>query len=84
MIEVRPARIEDDVLLARIDASMWSAVVSPAGRPGVGTRFFGERTRPGDVLVAEVDGIVAGYAKLRQTIPLPSHEHVLELSGTGC
>jgi len=33
------------------------------------------------VFVAEVDGVVVGYAKLSQTIALPSHEHVLTLNG---
>lgn len=37
------------------------------------TPFFGERTRVEDVLVAQVDGIVSGYAKLRQAIPFSSH-----------
>jgi ribosomal protein S18 acetylase RimI-like enzyme len=31
--------------------------------------------------VAEIDGTVAGYAKLGQMIPVPSHQHVLELNG---
>jgi ribosomal protein S18 acetylase RimI-like enzyme len=35
------------------------------------------------VLVAEIVGVVAGYAKLGPPIALPSHGHVLELSGLG-
>ena len=48
-------------------------VAGPA--PPVGTAFFSERTRPDEVLVAEVDGVVVGYAKLSQSIALPSHAH---------
>jgi ribosomal protein S18 acetylase RimI-like enzyme len=81
MTEVRAARAEDDEQLVRIDAATWTAAVSPAPAPPAGTPFFDERRRPADVLVVEVDGSVAGYAKLGQQIPLPSHEHVLEIDG---
>jgi ribosomal protein S18 acetylase RimI-like enzyme len=47
----------------------------------VGTGFFTERTLPDDVLVAEVDGVVVGYAKLSQPIALSSYDHELELNG---
>ena len=53
----------------------------PAPAPPAGTAFFADRTRPDDVLVAEVDGVVVGYAILAQPIALPSHDHVLELRG---
>ncbi len=60
---------------------VWTTAVSPTPLPTAKAPFFGERTHVGDVLVAEIDEGVAGYAKLRQTMPFPSHEHVLELSG---
>jgi ribosomal protein S18 acetylase RimI-like enzyme len=78
---MRPATIEDGRQLARIDASTWSTDVSPAPPPLNVTSFFDDRTAPGDVLVAEIDGGVVGYARLGQPIPLASHEHVLELAG---
>lgn len=31
--------------------------------------------------MAELDGVVAGYAMLQQAMPLPSHRHVLEIGG---
>jgi ribosomal protein S18 acetylase RimI-like enzyme len=43
--------------------------------------FFGERTAPGDVLVAETGHVIAGYAALGQSVPLASHSHVLEIRG---
>jgi len=64
-----------------VDAVTWTAAVSPASAPPAGTAFFGARTQPEDVLVAEVDGAVAGYARLGQAMALGSHEHVLEISG---
>ena len=81
MIEVRAARYDDDAALARVDAGTWTADVSPAPAPPPGTPFFGERTRPDDVLVAVSGGEVVGYVKLHQPIPLPAHEHVLEMNG---
>jgi len=78
---IRKARPEDDSILGQVDAATWTADVSPAPAPAVGTAFFSERTRPNDVLVADVDGVVVGYAKLSQSIALPSHDHVLTLNG---
>jgi len=71
----------DDTTLGRLDSVTWTDDVSPAPAPPVDTPFFKERTRPDDVLIAEVDGVVAGYAKLGRSITLPSHQHVLELNG---
>jgi len=81
VISIRPAHGSDDPSLAAIDEGTWTAKVSPAPPREAGARFFNERTRPEDVLVAEVDGCVAGYAVLHQAISLPSHEHVLEVNG---
>lgn len=81
MIEVRPARAEDDIPLARIDLTAWTANATPAPPRSAGQAFFGERTEIGDVLVAETNGHVVGYAKLSQTSPFPSHQHVLEMCG---
>src|ERR1039458_10081955 len=75
------ARPQDDTILGQVDAATGTADVSPAPAPPVGTAFFSERTRPNDVLVADVDGVVVGYAKLSQSIALPSHDHVLTLNG---
>lgn len=78
---IRRAQLGDDAVLGRLDAATWTDDVSPAPAPPVGSPFFTERTRPDDVLVAEADGVVAGYAKLGRSIMLPSHQHVMELNG---
>ncbi len=80
-LAIRKARPQDDTILRRVDAAPWTADVSPGPAPPVGTAFFSERTRPEDVLVAEVEGVVVGYTKLSQSIALPSHDHVLTLNG---
>lgn len=80
MIRIRAARLEDADTLARVDAATWTADVSPSPPPQPGTPFFGPRTLPQDVLVAE-SGTVIGYARLTQSIALACHQHVLELGG---
>ena len=80
MIRIRTARLEDEDALAIVDARTWTTDVSPAPPPPVGTPFFGPRTGPQDVLVAVTETVI-GYARLTQSIALPSHQHVLELAG---
>jgi len=81
VIEVRAAQPDDDGALAEVDAATWTPAVSPALEPDAGSVFFGERTKPEDVLVALVDGVAAGYVQLKQTSPIPPHEHVLLING---
>jgi ribosomal protein S18 acetylase RimI-like enzyme len=81
MVTVRPARPEDERALRDIDEATWTADVSPAPRPPAGTALFGERIRPADVLVAEIDGVVAGYAVVSRSTMLASNAHVLEIRG---
>jgi len=78
---IRQARLEDEPRLRDIDAVTWTAGVSPAPPPSADAAFFGERTAPSDVLVAEADGAIAGYAALGQSVSLASHSHVLEIRG---
>ncbi len=81
MIDVRSADVHDDTALAAIDVETWSPDATPAPPREPGSPFFSERRQPEDILVAEVDGVVVGYVMLHQSIPLPSHEHVLEVNG---
>jgi len=81
MIEIRGARVQDDEALATLDMATWSAHVSPAPAREPGSPFFHDRTQPENVLVAETDGVVAGYVMLHQSIQLQSHLHVLEVNG---
>lgn len=78
---MRVSRADDDASLARIDAATWTSAVSPAPPPPPGTSFFDERTDPGSVLVAEVDGATAGYLALGDPASIAAHAHVVEISG---
>jgi ribosomal protein S18 acetylase RimI-like enzyme len=79
--EVRPAREEDDRALAALDVATWASDVTPAPAWPRDRRFFDSDSRPEDVLVAEVEGEVAGYVKLGPALSLESNRHVLELKG---
>jgi ribosomal protein S18 acetylase RimI-like enzyme len=80
-VEIRAATAEDDAALAALDRATWSTVATPAPPPAADRRFFAGRTDPRDVLVAVVDGAVAGYASIGPAVPVPSNEHVLMIDG---
>ncbi|MEV6879935.1 GNAT family N-acetyltransferase [Amycolatopsis sp. NPDC051128] len=80
-ITIRIARAEDEAALAKIDERTWTSVVSPAPPPPPGTPFFGEDAAPADFLVAEHDGVVAGYVRLAEGFGIPAHSHVLVIGG---
>ena len=81
MIEVRHATIRDDAELAHIEAVTWATSISPAPERPPGTAFFEARRHPTDVLVGSAGDAVVGFAHIGQSIPVPSHGHVLELMG---
>ena len=80
---MRGARQQDAPALARIDLATWTTAVSPAPPPAEPSTyaFFDERTTPDAVLVAEVDGVVVGWAKVQPVSPLTSQGHVSEIRG---
>jgi ribosomal protein S18 acetylase RimI-like enzyme len=80
-VEIRPARLTDETAIQQIDAVTWTADNSPVAPPPPDWPFFGERNQLADVLVAEGDGQVVGYAIVRQYLPIASHRDVLEING---
>jgi len=82
LIEVRKAKAGDDRALATLDRATWSSLTSPAPPPTEPDwSFFNERVEIRDVLVAELDGEVAGYIRLSVPHPIESARHVLLISG---
>jgi len=82
LIAVRPAIPADEQALAALDRATWTDATSPAPPPPEpDARFFTERVDIRDVLVAEVDGAVAGYVRLVRPTPLPASDHVLSVNG---
>jgi ribosomal protein S18 acetylase RimI-like enzyme len=78
---IRPARPDDGPALRALDVQTWSPDVTPGGPPEPGREFFARGLEPADVLVAEVDGAVAGYVALGHPTPLESNRHVLHVRG---
>jgi ribosomal protein S18 acetylase RimI-like enzyme len=82
---VRPARPRDGAALAGLEAVSWSAesgfpsVIARAGR-GNGA-FFNVDNPPEAFLVAELDGSVVGYIRLRPATRLPENAHVVQVQG---
>jgi ribosomal protein S18 acetylase RimI-like enzyme len=80
-LRIRLARPDDESVLSRIDRATWSDWSSPAPPPAAPKPFFSEDTRPEDVLVAERDGVVAGWAKIEHPTPFPASAHVWTVTG---
>ena len=80
-VTVRVGRQDDDAALADLDRRAWSPAVGfPSVRP-TGTGFFAPGSPPEAHVVAEVDGRVAGYARLLHMLPLVEAAHVLTVAG---
>jgi ribosomal protein S18 acetylase RimI-like enzyme len=81
-IQIRVARADDGGRLAAMDAAAWSA---ESGFPSVAQRvaesFFSPESPPEAHLVCEVDGMLAGYIRLRPATPLPENAHVIGVFG---
>ena len=81
VVTIRPARLDDGDELSRIDFEAWTLLSAIAPRPDAPQRFFPEVGHVEEVLVAEVDGAVAGYIRLMHPTPFPASAHVLQVRG---
>ena len=84
-ITVRAARAEDEAGLAGLDAASWTPA---SGFPSVMERghdpfftFFTDDSPPEAHLVAELDGRLAGYIRIKPVTPLRENAHVLGIVG---
>lgn len=79
---IRGAGLGDGVELAALDREVWSPqhAVSPRPQPPY-PPFFDDRCRPAEVLVAEVEGAVAGYVRVVPPTPLATNRHVQQIQG---
>ena len=82
-VRVRTGRVEDEGTLRALDTAAWDrSAVFPSVLARLGTEpFFAADRDPSAHLVAELDGDVAGYVRLRPATPLPESAHVLEVNG---
>ena len=84
-LAVRVARPQDEAGLARLEAVAWTAA---SGFPSVTERahdpffsFFTGSGPPREYLVAELEGRLAGYIRVRPVSELPESGHVLGVMG---
>jgi ribosomal protein S18 acetylase RimI-like enzyme len=83
-VRVRPARLADQAVLTELDEIAWSAesgfpsVMVPGTRDGA---FFNADNPPEAHLVAELDGTVIGYIKLKPPTRLIENAHVVQVQG---
>lgn len=80
--QIRTATQADDEALLRLEAAAWSPLGDfPSTRDQARASFFDETHLPDDLLVAQFDGRVVGYLRLRPVTPLPENSHVLGIFG---
>ena len=81
-VTVRLARPDDEPALTRIDGATWTEMTGPVPVPETIPPFFsGDGPRPEDVLVAEREEHVVGWAKIEHPTPHPASEHVWTITG---
>jgi len=80
VVEVRAATAADEEPLTTLDQAAWTPFSSPGPRDQAAP-LFNERTAPEDVLVAIVDGEIAGYVRLNPASRFSSSDHVLTING---
>lgn len=85
VVVVRIARAGDEAGLAWLDAVAWTpesgfpSVMERSGDPY--STFFTDDSPPAAHLVAELDGWLAGYLRLKPATPLAENAHVLAVMG---
>jgi RimJ/RimL family protein N-acetyltransferase len=80
VVEVRAATAADEEPLAVLDRAAWTTFSSP-GPLDEGEPFFNERNPRDGVLVAVVEGEVAGYVRIQPATRFRSSDHVLAVNG---
>jgi ribosomal protein S18 acetylase RimI-like enzyme len=81
VVRVRAAHARDEAGLASLDAASWTA---ESGFPSVMERasgFFTEDSPPEAHLVAEIDGRLVGYIRVKPATRLPENAHVFGVFG---
>jgi ribosomal protein S18 acetylase RimI-like enzyme len=70
---------DDERQLAELDAASWPAELQVAPPQDASQPFFTAWRQPGDVIVAGLDGAVAGYVRLGRHMGIASNDHVLHI-----
>ena len=84
-VRIRPARMADQAALTELEAVAWSpesgfpSLMAPNNQRD--TTFFGTGNPPDAHLVAELNGSVVGYIRLKPPTRLPENAHVIQVQG---
>jgi ribosomal protein S18 acetylase RimI-like enzyme len=78
---IRPAREADEDALSAFDHALWAPTHTPSPRPPGPRPFLAGWAAGCDVLIAEVDGGLAGYVAIGRSLPVEANAHVLEVKG---
>jgi ribosomal protein S18 acetylase RimI-like enzyme len=76
---IRPAALPDGPGLAELDAVSWPVELQVVPPQPASEPFFTHGRRPQDLLVAEVDGALAGYIRLARHMSIADNDHVLHI-----
>ena len=83
-VRIRPARLADQAALTELEAAAWSPESGFPSTMAADLRdatFFGTGNPPEAHLVAELDGSVVGYIRLKPPTRLPENAHVMQVQG---
>ena len=80
-LTVRTAREADDAALAALDRRSWAVENEVMPRRDAGIPFFTDHIEVRDILVAEIDGQIAGWIKIVPPTPIASNAHVQQIQG---
>ncbi|HEX8123346.1 MAG TPA: GNAT family N-acetyltransferase [Solirubrobacteraceae bacterium] len=80
-VVVRAAREEDEDALSALDHRLWATNHTPSPRPPSPRPFLTGWAAEHEVLVAEVEGALAGYVAVGRVLPIEANAHVLEVKG---
>jgi hypothetical protein len=79
---IRPATSDADRALAVLDAQSWPPELWVVPPRAASESFFTSWRQPEDVVVAEIDGQVVGYARIGRHMRAASNEHVLHFDAS--
>jgi ribosomal protein S18 acetylase RimI-like enzyme len=81
MAELRRATQADGPALRALDVASDNGWAGPGPQTPADRPFFRDGEDPADVLVAEIDGVIAGYVHVVPTLRFASNAHVRSIIG---
>jgi ribosomal protein S18 acetylase RimI-like enzyme len=80
-IRIRAAVRSDEAAMTALDQRTWAPDNAITPPPRDGFPFFDHLHRPEEFLVAERDGLLLGFVRVVQPVPVDSNSHVRQIQG---